>query len=242
MTEQRQAIQDRLEKLQEAIAAFSGGNRGVLFDSRDLMLDFTESVATSRWTHATPICELIQELLGYLLRYGNIGEEQGILFAGKLIEYVDETLKRPPVGTIVRDSSEDEPAVDYAAAEIEELDVVHDENGEPPSLDSLINESRLGNILLARDQITPDQLDQALGLQQINRGRLGDILVQMGAIDEPTLHHALVEQRRATLRLTSGISGEEKKSAIQKREPLHPDSPTREQPGLRMSDNRYWEQ
>ncbi|MBX5436373.1 MAG: Flp pilus assembly complex ATPase component TadA [Alicyclobacillaceae bacterium] len=53
---------------------------------------------------------------------------------------------------------------------------------------------RLGDILEAAGVITPDQLQQALRIQERTRERLGDILIQQGMITERQLMGALEEQ------------------------------------------------
>jgi hypothetical protein len=53
---------------------------------------------------------------------------------------------------------------------------------------------RLGEILLTRRKITPEQLDEALLRQRETRGRLGELLVKRGTITGSELTDALVEQ------------------------------------------------
>ena len=53
---------------------------------------------------------------------------------------------------------------------------------------------RLGDLLLERHFITTDQLEEALKLQKESGERLGDILVQMGALWEEDLVHAVAAQ------------------------------------------------
>ncbi|WP_257450844.1 GspE/PulE/PilB domain-containing protein [Archangium lipolyticum] len=52
---------------------------------------------------------------------------------------------------------------------------------------------RIGELLLERGAITPAQLEAALQAQQHSRQRLGVALVSLGAITEKTLSHALSE-------------------------------------------------
>lgn len=53
---------------------------------------------------------------------------------------------------------------------------------------------KLGQILVAKGLIHPDQLAAALGAQERGGGRLGATLVQMGAIDEEQLIRVLADQ------------------------------------------------
>lgn len=56
----------------------------------------------------------------------------------------------------------------------------------------------LGQILLRREQITPEQLREALRLQAEQGGHLGAILKRMGACDGRAIAEALLEQVRVT--------------------------------------------
>ncbi|HYJ11845.1 MAG TPA: hypothetical protein VEX18_22630, partial [Polyangiaceae bacterium] len=56
----------------------------------------------------------------------------------------------------------------------------------------------LGQILLRRGQITPEQLREALRLQTGQGGHLGAILKRMGACDGRAIAEALLEQVRVT--------------------------------------------
>ena len=53
---------------------------------------------------------------------------------------------------------------------------------------------RLGDLLLAAEAITPEELDKALSLQKGTGKRLGDVLLEHGFITEATLINALSEQ------------------------------------------------
>ena len=107
MNAQQQAIEARLVGLTQALAAFSSGNRGLLFDSREQLLDFTTLVQDSPWRHVAPICEIIQELLGHVLVYGNLKEEQTVHLAGQLIAFVNGALQRPAPGVMDDSGNED---------------------------------------------------------------------------------------------------------------------------------------
>ncbi len=50
---------------------------------------------------------------------------------------------------------------------------------------------RLGEQLIGSNLITPSQLDQALEMQRESGGRLGEVLVSLGALSEQSLAHAL---------------------------------------------------
>jgi type IV pilus assembly protein PilB len=52
----------------------------------------------------------------------------------------------------------------------------------------------IGSVLLTRGVITEDQLSQAIEIQRESRGRLGRILVEMGAVSERELARAVAQQ------------------------------------------------
>lgn len=61
-------------------------------------------------------------------------------------------------------------------------------------LSSYHRESRLGSILLNRDQLNLEQLAEALTLQSTDNRPLGEILVSLGYLDQGDLELALMEQ------------------------------------------------
>ena len=52
----------------------------------------------------------------------------------------------------------------------------------------------LGEILIKRKRISPEQLDTALGLQKKENGFIGEILVKLGYVDEKDIVVAVVVQ------------------------------------------------
>ena len=53
---------------------------------------------------------------------------------------------------------------------------------------------RLGRVLIDRNELTGEQLDEALGMQAQRGLRLGELLCQLGHVDALTVREALVEQ------------------------------------------------
>lgn len=66
----------------------------------------------------------------------------------------------------------------------------------------MVNESRLGELLIKMGKLEPAQLDRALVIQKLSRKRLGDVLMAMDAVDMRALQAALEVQRQETLRFT----------------------------------------
>jgi len=56
----------------------------------------------------------------------------------------------------------------------------------------------LGQILMEKDQIVPQDLEFALDHQKNSPDLIGQILVRMGALGEAELNEVLVEQSRTT--------------------------------------------
>lgn len=56
----------------------------------------------------------------------------------------------------------------------------------------------IGQMLMERDQIVPQDLEFALDHQKNNHELIGQILVRMGALGETELNEVLVEQSRKT--------------------------------------------
>ncbi len=60
-----------------------------------------------------------------------------------------------------------------------------------------LRRKRIGEILIERNSIMPEALDQALELQQRKRARLGEVLVDAGLATREDVEKALAEQRRS---------------------------------------------
>jgi hypothetical protein len=71
----------------------------------------------------------------------------------------------------------------------------------------MVNETRLGELLLQAGRIDDETLGKALELQQVGAKRLGDVLVGMGKIRTEELDLVLEQQRELTLRLAGKWRG-----------------------------------
>lgn len=199
-------IREVLRALQEALADFTAGNRGRLFESRVQLRDLADRVGETPWKHVTPICEGVQKLLGNVLRYGELREEDSVALASELLKFVDDAFDRPPSGDsprITREALQVEAARAHAARS-------QQTSGEAPISVStdLVTESLLGEVLLKMGRVDSPTLHRALGLQQVCRKRLGEVLISIGAIDESVLREALEQQRRLTLEVAGGLHRE----------------------------------
>jgi len=79
-----------------------------------------------------------------------------------------------------------------------------------------LRERRLGQALVERGLLTPEQLGQGLALQRQKGGRLGGALVDLGFLSETQLFQILSERLRMPL-LTSGALSEQVNPSIAKR-------------------------
>jgi general secretion pathway protein E len=61
-------------------------------------------------------------------------------------------------------------------------------------MDDLSNEMMLGGILIRLEHLDAEQLREAIEIQQVRQKRLGELLIELGYIDEETLLVALSEQ------------------------------------------------
>lgn len=62
-----------------------------------------------------------------------------------------------------------------------------------------VSQKVIGELLLERSLITPQDLDKSLAFQRQFKGRIGSVLVRMGALSEDALLPVLSEQLGLTL-------------------------------------------
>ncbi len=66
---------------------------------------------------------------------------------------------------------------------------------------SVLQERKLGEILVRRGIITEDELDEILAIQRDSNKKIGDIIVEKGLADEKTVQSALGEQNKIKSRI-----------------------------------------
>ncbi len=82
----------------------------------------------------------------------------------------------------------------------EEIVYIYFEDGEITGAGSVSKADKIGDILIAREKITEDQLNEALDIQKSKPDLLlGEILYERGYVDEETLREALAEQIKQVL-------------------------------------------
>jgi len=188
MNDQIPEVRAHLESLLQALEEFTAGSRDRLFDSRDILRELTDLVVMTDWSYLGPLTEMIQRLLGNVLRYGVLGEVESVTLASDLLSFVSSSLRLAPLGDVRAEQS-------YAQQET--IQAVYDKPDDTP----------LGEILVRQGSIKEDELYRALALQQITRNQLGQILIQLGALTTEQLDAGLAHQKRQVGNVTSIQSG-----------------------------------
>lgn len=172
MTEPSEAIRERLRELERAFSAFEKGQRARLYESREALLGLGEAVEASGQSVLTPICEIANRLLGVALMEGGLDEARSVQFVRELLAVVEAQTSM--------DGGEDQT---------------------PGGVFHVVNSEKVGEMLVRRGLLAPDQLEKALLLQRVSKGRrFGQVLIAMNAIDQRTLDSVLEEQRSETRR------------------------------------------
>lgn len=115
------------------------------------------------------------------LRIGDILVEQGILQQDELEKLLDvqasqDAHRRRPLGRL---------AVEFGFLNDRQLRDLLDQHGK---------RIRLGDLLVSRELITPQELERALAVQAEEGGLLGEILMQHGSVEESQLTEVLADQ------------------------------------------------
>lgn len=172
MSSHRAQIHSILRSLDEGFEAFERGQRGRLFDSRDAMLALAEEVAAGGWSETVKLCELTARLLGLVLRDGQLDEHAALGVVRELLALVEGQIAHDPgakPGRLVSDGA--------------------------GGVFKVVNESRLGDLLVRMGKLHPAQVHQALVLQRVSKDRrFGEVLIAMNVIDQRTLEEALDAQ------------------------------------------------
>ncbi len=128
------------------------------------------------------LCGLASQLVDLLERHGQISGRHGLMIATDILSHVVVALggKRG-----VDENGEEEAAPTEEKAESE------------PSLGlRLMDQRKLGEILVSLTMLTPDQLERALKHQKALGKRLGETLVELGYLNKASVDSALRMQRR----------------------------------------------
>jgi len=172
MSTHRANIQTLLRTLDAAFAAFEAGQRGKLFDSRDSVVQLSRELESGGWGDSVKLCDVTARLLGRVLRQGALDERAALSVVRELLALLEGQVARDP-------------------AEVPGKFVTDGAGG----VFKVVNESRLGELLVRMGKLHPAQVQQALVLQRVSKDkRFGEVLIAMNAIDQRTLEEALEAQ------------------------------------------------
>ncbi len=216
-----------LAVLVDLLARRSRGDQW-LFEARGAAHQLASEVSKEGHPRLEPVCFAIRDLFGHLLRHGLQEGDEILPAVERLLQVVDGTLNgTPPIQTGTRRASlqlgspartgrlsppsNSEPLhpgmsslrlrTSLTATAVHEATRI-----EGPEAWRMVNETRLGEILVREGRIDGKTLDQALVLQQVGCKRLGEVLVGMGKLAPEVLSEALDHQRELTLRLADGMT------------------------------------
>lgn len=203
-----------LSRLKDAIQESKSGQRQDLFVARDALSALATEIEAGPNEPLGQIVEVIQKILGSLLRGSSFGEDSSVLdLAEMLVNYLDSAIAIPRDDPWGIPSMSAGSAVKLSLGEpgdsgfVQRLvDTSHTEPFESEDSLKLINDSRLGMTLVRLGMIDAETLDKALVLQGVGCKRLGEVLLGMGALTDGALDEALAEQRAVTLRLADGLN------------------------------------
>lgn len=179
MSDDQDSIKQRLRELERAFSGFERGERNRLYESRDSLVGLAEAVEVSGFDALTPLCEMMGRILGLVLMEGSLDETRSVHLVQEMLGYVEAQ--------------------------------VHAQRGQgdsgPGGVFHVVNSEKVGDILLRRGLIAPDQLEKALLLQRVSKGRrVGEVLLAMNAIDQRTLADVLEHQKGDTRRAETRAS------------------------------------
>ncbi len=174
MNTHRANIHALLRSLDAAFAAFESGHRGKLFDSRDSVVELSRELEAGGWGgDSVKLCDVTARLLGRVLRQGALDERAALSVVRELLALLEGQVARDPAETPGK--------------------YVSDGAG---GVFKIVNESRLGEMLVRMGKLHPAQVQQALVLQRVSKDkRFGEVLIAMNAIDRRTLDEALEAQQ-----------------------------------------------
>ena len=172
MQNEKSPMRDHLRELERAFQAFDQGDTNRLYESRESLMGLSEVIEADGWYTLTPICDIASRLLGIVLMERGLNEVRAVQVVRELLEYVE--------GEVAR-ANETHGAAD------------------PGGVFHIVNSKKVGELLMQRGLVTSGDLEQALVLQGVRKGRrVGEVLVAMNVLDQRTLDDVLNMQRAET--------------------------------------------
>lgn len=186
MSDSTTSLRDQLRELERSFIAFEKGEHERLYGSRDALVALSESVLAEGWAPLSDLCQLASRLIGVVLMERGLTEVRAVEFVREIMEFVE------------RQIAEEKRSAGSA---------------EPGGVFHVVNSQRIGDHLMSMGLVTKADLDKALVLQRVRKGRrVGEVLVAMNVIDQKTLDLVLDEQRKET-RLEESRRGPERSEA-----------------------------
>jgi hypothetical protein len=190
MSESCQSLREQLRELERSFIAFENGEKERLFGSREALSSLGSSVEAEGWSPLADLCRLASRLIGVVLMERGLSDVRAVEFVREIMEFVERQIAEERV----------------AAGNMEPGGVFH-----------VVNSQRLGEHLLSMGLVTKGDLDKALVLQRVRKGRrVGEVLVAMNVIDQRTLELVLEEQRNETRLEESRLAPERAKAPVPK--------------------------
>jgi hypothetical protein len=180
MLKPQELVKDRLKEIERAFTAFERGDRNRLYETRDSLLGLTSAVEGSDVSDLAPLSEIASRLLGLVIMEGGLTEARAVQIVREMLGFLEAQL----------------------------MEVQPTE--EPGGVFHVVNAEKVGDLLVRKGVVTSDQMDKALLLQRVSKGRrIGQVLVAMNVIDQRTLEEALNDQKADTRRAETrrGIAG-----------------------------------
>lgn len=172
MSDPKPSLRDQLRELERSFIAFEKGEHERLYGSRDALGELSEAVLAEGWSPLADLCQLASRMIGVVLMERGLTEVRTVEFVREIMEFVE------------RQIAEEKRASGAA---------------EPGGVFHVVNSHRIGDHLLTMGLVTKADLDKALVLQRVRKGRrVGEVLVAMNVIDQKTLDLVLDEQRKET--------------------------------------------
>lgn len=171
MSKPEELVRDRLREIERSFTAFERGDRNRLYETRDSLLGLTGAIESSDANQLAPLSEIASRLLGLVIMEGGLTEARSVDLVRELLGFIEAQLMK------VQPTEE------------------------PGGVFHIVNSEKVGDILVRRGLLQPDQVHKALLLQRVSKGRrIGQVLVAMNAIDQRTLDDVLNGQKNETRR------------------------------------------
>ena len=190
---------DHLTRLRSLISA-RDKNPSWAAEAHAVCGDLTTELVQSNLDPLKPTCQALRHLLSFLGTCDPSRASEVFMAMSKLIQAIESSV------TSTTPTQEAAEAVDYSSKPDAPQLANDNSAGQWNDEDTvrMVNETRLGELLLQSGRIDDQTLNVALDLQQVGAQRLGDVLVSMGKVTAQELEGVLMRQRELTLRLAGG--------------------------------------